>query len=172
MTWKDVYEKVVEGICKQDYRNFENIYEQDMPEFQDILVDATDSGENDLYSNRLDENVAKEKDYKAFVEYIFAYIGYNLSDFINESEIESEDNDMQEEKIRNLLKKYGAADSEIENFMNDLMEVKEDIDDFNYLDADTMGKLKSSDEGKRLIMNAPKMQKEELKKAVTELLNK
>ena len=51
-------------------------------------------------------------------------------------------------------------------------EIKEDEDDFNYLDGDTMTKLKATEEGKDLIMNAPKMAKDELKKAIMDYLSK
>ena len=92
-----------------------------------------------------------------------------------EKEQENEGNDMEEQKIRSLLKRYGAVDEEIENFMQDLADYKEDAeedDDFNYLDGDTMTKLKATEEGKDLIMNAPKMAKDELKKAIMEYLSK
>lgn len=89
---------------------------------------------------------------------------------------ESEDTDMEAEKIRNLLKRYGAVDEEIENFMTDLYEtkdeMKDDEEDFNYLDGDTMAKLKATKEGQDLIINAPKMAKDELKKAIKEYLSK
>ena len=39
---------------------------------------------------------------------------------------ESEDNEMEENKIRALLKRYGAEDKEIENFMEDLANYKEE----------------------------------------------
>ena len=94
----------------------------------------------------------------------------------NEMDKESEDSPMEENKIRKLLKQYGAEDSEIENFMRDLAEVKDDAedeeDDFNYLDEETMTKLKAPEEGKDLIMNAPKMAKDELKKAIMDYLSK
>ena len=94
----------------------------------------------------------------------------------NEMDKESEDSPMEENKIRKLLKQYGAEDNEIENFMKDLAEVKDDAedeeDDFNYLDEDTMTKLKATEEGKDLIMNAPKMAKDELKKAIMDYLSK
>ena len=87
----------------------------------------------------------------------------------------------EEAKIRKLLQEYGADGKEIENFMRDLAdykeaveedEIKEDEEDFNYLDDDTMTKLKATEEGKDLIMNAPKMAKDELKKAIMEYLSK
>ena len=103
----------------------------------------------------------------------------NKVDVVKEEEKpnENEDNDMEANKIRNLLKRYGADDKEIENFMTDLYEAKDENedaeeDDFNYLDSDTMSKLKLTEEGKDLIMNAPKMAKDELKKAIKEYLAK
>ena len=85
-----------------------------------------------------------------------------------------------EEKIRKLLKRYGASEEEIENFMNDLADYKEDVEeeiedeeeDFNYLDADTIAKLKATEEGKDLILNAPNMAKEELVEAIKKYLEK
>lgn len=89
---------------------------------------------------------------------------------------ESEDTKMEAEQIRNLLKLYGAEDKEIENFMKDLYETKDEMkdeeEDFNYLDGDTMAKLKATKEGQDLIINAPKMAKDELKKAIMEYLSK
>ena len=102
----------------------------------------------------------------------------NKVDIVKEEETtENEDNDMEENKIRNLLKRYGASDIEIENFMTDLYETKDEIkddmedDDFNYLDGDTMAKLKATKEGQDLIIKAPKMAKDELKKAIMEYLS-
>ena len=119
---------------------------------------------------------------------------------------------MDENKIRQLLKKYGADDNEIENFMQDLADTKEDIEDLeekhdeeiedkgkyqefkeennndeldegieeiqedeeehkDYLfNAKNMEILKATDEGKRLIINAPKMAKDELERAIKKLL--
>lgn len=89
---------------------------------------------------------------------------------------ESEETEMEAEQIRNLLKLYGAEDKEIENFMKDLYETKDEMkdeeEDFNYLDGDTMSKLKATKEGQDLIINAPKMAKDELKKAIMEYLSK
>lgn len=84
MDWEEIYEKVVDGICKQDYRNFDNIVEQPQPEFEDKLIVDENHGDNDLYMKRLDEDVADEDDYKAFCEYIFNYIGEDIESFINE----------------------------------------------------------------------------------------
>ena len=101
---------------------------------------------------------------------------HNKIDLVREDAEESEDNEMDEKKIRTLLKRYGAEDVEIDNFMEDLANYKEDAtdeeDDFNYLDDETMTKLKATEEGKDLIMNAPKMAKDELKKAIMEYLSK
>ena len=108
----------------------------------------------------------------------------NKVDLVEEQENENEDKGMdknEQAKIRKLLQEYGADGKEIENFMRDLAdykeaveedEIKEDEDDFNYLDDDTMTKLKATEQGKDLIMNAPKMAKDELKKAIMEYLSK
>lgn len=71
-------------------------------------------------------------------------------------------NDMEEKRIRDLLKQYGAADVEIENFMNDLN------DDFNYLDY--IDKLKLTEKGKDIIAKAPELKKDELKKLILDYL--
>lgn len=101
----------------------------------------------------------------------------NKVDLVKEetSKDENEDVEMEEKKIRTLLKRYGADDREIDNFMEDLVNYKqesEEDEDFNYLDGDTMSKLKATEEGKDLIMNAPKMAKDELKKAIQDYLSK
>lgn len=99
----------------------------------------------------------------------------NKVDLVEDTK-ENEGNDMEENKIRNLLKRYGAKDEEIENFMTDLYETKDEMkdeeEDFNYLDGDTMSKLKATKEGQDLIINAPKMAKDELKKAIKDYLSK
>ena len=101
----------------------------------------------------------------------------NKVDLVKEetSKDENEDAEMEEKRIRTLLKRYGADDREIDNFMEDLVNYKqesEEDEDFNYLDGDTMSKLKATEEGKDLIMNAPKMAKDELKKAIQDYLSK
>ena len=120
---------------------------------------------------------------------------------------------MEETKIRKLLKKYGAEDNEIENFMQDLADFKEDIEEIEHAQEDedkgvneyqemadtnktdendkvfekmaedeeehddylfnakNLAILKATDEGKDLIINAPKMAKEELAEAIKKLLN-
>lgn len=126
---------------------------------------------------------------------------------------ESGEEEMPDEKrIRELLKRYGAEDNEIENFMQDLAETKEDIKDLedarkdevegakeyqemkeensdNSFDDEledikddeedheeylfnekNMQILKATKEGQDLIINAPKMAKDELVRAVKKLL--
>lgn len=120
----------------------------------------------------------------------------------------------EETKIRNLLKMYHAEDVEIENFMKDLAEVKEDVEDIddahkdevegakdyqemkeeNKLDendetfedikedeeehqdylfnAKNMALLKATEEGKDLILKAPKMAKDELEYEIKKYLEK
>jgi len=82
MNWKDIYDKVVENVCKMDYHEFDDIIEQGEPEFSDKLIVDDNHGENDLYSGRLDETVADEKDYKDFCEYVLSYIGEDINDYI------------------------------------------------------------------------------------------
>jgi len=95
-----------------------------------------------------------------------------------------------EDKIRNLLAKYGVDEEKINNFMDELQDTKEDEehdldidknenqadteveDDEEYLlNADNRDKLKLTKEGTDLIINAPKMAKEELAEAIKKLLN-
>lgn len=86
---------------------------------------------------------------------------------------EKGDEDMDLNKIKKLLKTYGASDNEITNFVNDLQETKEEVEDeedVNYLSKETMDKLKATDKGKDIIMNAPTMKREELRKAIKEYL--
>lgn len=176
INWKEIYEKTLRDICEEDESYFNNIVELERPEFQGDLIKNPNAKENSLFALMLDDN-ATDEDYKRFVEYIYGYIGEDINDYLpNEMDKESEDSQMEENKIRKLLKQYGAEDNEIENFMRDLAEVKDDVEDeeedFNYLDEETMTKLKATEEGKDLIMNAPKMAKDELKKAIMDYLSK
>lgn len=99
----------------------------------------------------------------------------NKQEDIKEKE---EENDMEEAKIRRLLKEYGAEDKEIDNFMEDLKDTKEEIEEKEEDEEDfvlspkNLEVLKATEEGKDLIMKAPEMSKEELKKAVYEFLKK
>ena len=176
MDWKKIYEKTLKNLCETDEKEFGNIVEIEEPDYSVELVENQNAKENSLYSFKLDDG-ATDDDYKKFVEYIYGYIGEDVNDYIPiEDAEESEDNEMDEKKIRTLLKRYGAEDVEIDNFMEDLANYKEDAtdedDDFNYLDNETMTKLKATEEGKDLIMNAPKMAKDELKKAIMDYLSK
>ena len=176
MDWKKIYEKTLKNLCETDEKEFGNIVEIEEPDYSVELVENKNAKENSLYSFKLDDG-ATDDDYKKFVEYIYGYIGEDVNDYIPiEDAEESEDNEMDEKKIRTLLKRYGAEDVEIDNFMEDLANYKEDAtdedDDFNYLDNETMTKLKATEEGKDLIMNAPKMAKDELKKAIMDYLSK
>lgn len=52
-----------------------------------------------------------------------------------------------------------------------VLPTEEQLDEeFNYLDKDTLSKLKSSDKGKDLIIKAPSMDKKELQKKIRDLL--
>ena len=138
-----------------------------------LIEDALKSG-NKITPETLENAISNEP-------YDYVSESEEMEDF---EEQENEDKGMdknEQAKIRKLLQEYGADGKEIENFMRDLAdykeaveedEIKEDEDDFNYLDDDTMTKLKATEEGKDLIMNAPKMAKDELKKAIMEYLSK
>lgn len=179
MDWKAIYEKTLKNLCEADEETFETIVEIEEPDYSVELVENPNAKENSLYSFKLDDG-ATEEDYKKFVEYIYGYIGEDINDYIPNEEVadtkdENEDAEMEDKKIRTLLKRYGADDREIDNFMEDLVNYKqesEEDEDFNYLDGDTMSKLKATEEGKDLIMNAPKMAKDELKKAIQDYLSK
>ena len=70
-------------------------------------------------------------------------------------------------KIRALLKKYGASDYEIENFMDELEE-----EDFSPYSQEVISKLRETDEGKAIIRDMPKMDKQELIAKIKEVINK
>lgn len=157
-----------------------NPYEEN----QDLPILVYDKNKKELSEERIppvfndDEvktiwNFDEDKDYIKQNQAKIEKLSGGLVKFEN---TDNEGNDMEENKIRSLLKRYGAEDSEIENFMRDLADYKDDAedeeDDFNYLDEDTMTKLKATEEGKDLIMNAPKMAKDELKKAIMDYLSK
>lgn len=192
MEWKSIYEKTLKTICEADGEKFENIVEIEEPDYSVELIENPNANENSLYTFKLDDGATNE-DYKKFVEYVYGYIGEDINDYIpNEEEntdkekgdadVDTNMDDKAQEKIRVLLKRYGADGKEIENFMRDLLEFKEADEedeikedegkDFNYLDEETMAKLRATEEGKDLIMNAPKMAKDELEKAIKEYLSK
>ena len=140
--------------------------------------DAVISYDDELYQELMKKALETGKEITP--ETLEKAIGNKPYDYVSEENEEentnNEDTDMEAEKIRNLLKRYGAVDEEIENFMTDLYEtkdeMKDDEEDFNYLDGDTMAKLKATKEGQDLIINAPKMAKDELKKAIKDYLSK
>lgn len=73
------------------------------------------------------------------------------------------------DKIITLLKMRDVNDDAIEDFMKDLLYNEED-EEFNYLDKETMDKLKASDKGKDLILKAPTMEHKALRKAIEDFL--
>lgn len=75
------------------------------------------------------------------------------------------------DKVIQALKMRDVEEEDIKDFLHDLFD-EEEQEDFNYLDSETMSKLRTSDKGKDLIMKAPTMKKEELKKLVKEYLSK
>lgn len=177
INWKEIYEDTIKKICESDANIFDNIVEIEKPDFSADLIFNENSNENALFRYKLDEN-ATEEDYKKFVEYIYNYIGEDINVFLPKNEEKEEENDMEEAKIRRLLKEYGAEDKEIENFMEDLKDTKEEIEEKEedeeefVLSPKNLEVLKATEEGKDLIMKAPEMTKEELKKAVYDFLKK
>lgn len=127
--------------------------------------------ENEVYIKLMDEAIKNNKPISTFdLDEALDGIEYDL---VYDEEKGEEDMDLN--KIKKLLKTYGASDNEITNFVNDLQEKKEEVEeeeDINYLSKETMDKLKATDKGKDIIMNAPTMKREELKKLVKEYLSK
>lgn len=76
------------------------------------------------------------------------------------------------DKVVSALKMRNVEEEEIQEFLHDLYDHEEEQEDFNYLDNETISKLKADDKGKDIIMNAPTMKREELKKLVKEYLSK
>lgn len=175
--WKQIYKEVLKNFCSLSSDNVIAYVNLEEPKFADKLIPNEDVDSDAMYSLKLDETQASKQDYKDFCYYVFESNGYNFDDYyISEEQKNKGDNKM--EKIKSLLKKYGASDNEINNFINDLQDLKEDIDtseeteekEFNYLDKETMEKLKSTDKGKDLILKAPTMDKKELRKAIKDYL--
>lgn len=97
------------------------------------------------------------------------------NDITNIKKDETQERNYGEQKIRELLAQYGAEADEIENFIQDLNDTKEeledDIEDDDYvLDAETIAKLKETEAGVDLLIKAPEMAKDELKKAIADYL--
>ena len=138
--WKEIYEEILKRVCEPEAPADVTIVEIEKPDFEGDLILNPNATDNSLYAFKLDKN-ATEEDYKKFVEFIYAYMGLDYKDFIKEGE-----GDMEEQKIRDLLKKYGAADNEIENFMNDLIEKKEEAKENEALQADEEQAVKDYEE--------------------------
>ena len=177
MQWKEKYNKIVNGFCLMSSDNIIANVNLERPSFADILIPNEKATGDVMFAMKLDETKASEEDYKNFCYYVFELNGYNPDDYLGTSDDDKEkgEEDMELNKIKKLLKTYGASDNEINNFISDLQEDKEEIEedeDFNYLDSETMNKLKADDKGKDIIMNAPTMKREELKKLVKEYLSK
>ena len=81
----------------------------------------------------------------------------------------------QVEKIKKLLKTYGAKDEEIDNFIKDLEDYKEEAEEEQdnepyILNAETLNVLKATKEGRDLILKAPKLKKEELAEEIKKFI--
>lgn len=82
MDYKKMYEEVLEKICQKDIDEFDNIVEQDRPEFADKLIPNENAPYHCVFSQKLDDSVATEKDYKDFCRYIYTYIGLDFNEII------------------------------------------------------------------------------------------
>lgn len=71
-------------------------------------------------------------------------------------------------KLRYLLKKYGASDYEIENFIEDY---EADEEEFSPYSKEIIDRLKQTDAGKQIIKDMPKTKKDELIKKIKEHFN-
>lgn len=175
--WKNIYQEVLKNFCSLSSDNVIAYVNLGEPSFVDKLIPNEDISIDAMYRLKLDDTKATEKDYKDFCYYVFASNGYDFDDYFQGNKGENE----KMEKIRKLLKEYGASEEEINNFITDLENTKEKIDnieksedtdneEFNYLDKETMDKLKSSEKGKDLILKAPTMERKALRKAIQDFL--
>lgn len=99
-----------------------NLYYETFGDFPPALI--TVSYDDEKYKKIMKEAVEKNEPITAeLLDEVF-----NEVDLVENEEKEGE-NDMEEAKIRRLLKEYGAEDREIENFMDDLANFKEDIEE-------------------------------------------
>ena len=100
------------------------------------------------------------------------YNGDKCPEFVS-AEADEEENDMDaDEKIRKLLKAYGASDTEIENFMNDLNDETEEKPEKKEEKAKTdVYKSLREKGGSDLIIKLGSMSKEEREKAIKDYLN-
>ena len=72
--WREQYKKVLENVCYANLNNFPKKIDLEKPSFFNIEYLNDDAPIDALYRFALDEEVATEKDYKDFVEYIANYI--------------------------------------------------------------------------------------------------
>lgn len=83
MDYKKLYYDALKNVCERDREEFDFIVEQDRPKFADKLIPNDKAPHNALYSQKLDEEVATEEDYKDFCEYVYGYIGMDFNEMIN-----------------------------------------------------------------------------------------
>lgn len=153
-------------VLKEYYKTFD--------EFPYLLM--TQNYDSDDYKTLM--IIAINRGKKLTEQEIGDFFNNNYDLVIDNANIKNDgENNMNEQKIRKLLAQYGAEESEIENFMNDLNDTKEeleeDVADEDYvLNQDTIDKLKETQDGINLLIKAPEMAKEELKKAIADYLQK
>jgi len=140
------------------------IYDKATNKIKEERIPPIDNEElKEIWTFNEDEQYLKENKRK------LDKITKNLIDVeTNNSKQEEGEKDMADsKKIRALLKKYGASDYEIENFMDELEE-----DNFNPYSKDVISKLRETPEGKAIIRDMPKTDKQELIKKIKEHLGK
>lgn len=108
------------------------------------------------YSLRKNEKLTEEKVSELIKKFNIEY-GIVNETKPKQDKKESKNDMADSKKIRNLLKKYGASDYEIENFMDELEQ-----EDFSPYSKEVIDKLKTTPEGRAIIRDMPKMKKEEL----------
>ena len=87
-TWEQIYDITVKTLCEKPIEDFDMFITLEMPDFMEKGIGYFEEGHEDqLSSMRLHKELAKDKDYKEFVEYMYNYIGDDIHNYIDENEI-------------------------------------------------------------------------------------
>lgn len=88
MTWKEIYRTTVKVLCEQPIEDFDTFITLEEPEIvKDGKVYFEEGHEGELSSMRLHEEIATDDDYKEFCEYMYNYVGDDLYNYLDKSEI-------------------------------------------------------------------------------------
>ena len=162
MTAREKYDLVVKYFALAPAGSFP-IFDVELPPFMED-DSKTKYVEGDYVFNYVLTDKATDKDRADYVDYIMDYTGQDLDLYIIEDDKDEKDMDT-EEKIKSLLKAYGAKDAEIANFMKDLRgEAKTEKSK-----ADVYKAIKEKG-GSELIIKLASMPKEEREKAIADYL--